>query len=252
VHRLVPILILVATSLAAALPAAAQKDTVRVRLGSGAAATDAYVVYPAGKGAGPAVVVIHEWWGLNGQIRDVARRLAAQGYVAIVPDLYHGKVASDPEQAHVLMRGLDDDRVFADLDAAIAWLRAEPRVGGKGRIGVIGFCMGGAYTLRQALRRSDLGAAVMFYGPPETDAAKLAKLAVPLQAHFGGADDGIPADRVEAFRSGVVKPGKAAEVFVYPSAGHAFMNESRPSFHAEAARSAWTRALAFLQKYLKA
>lgn len=251
VRRLVSILILVALTLAVAAPADAQRDTARVSIGTGPNATAAFVAYPSGKGAGPAVVVVHEWWGLNGQIRDVARKLAAQGYVAIVPDLYHGKVASDAEQAHILVRGLEDERVFADLDAAIARLRAEPRVGAKSRIGILGFCMGGAYTLGEALRRQDLAVAVMFYGPPETESAKLAALSAALQAHFGGADDGIPAERVEAFRTGLAKAGKSAEVFVYPTAGHAFMNETRPSYHAEAARQAWTRTVAFLQKHLK-
>ena len=100
--------------------------------------------------------------------------------------------------------------------------------------------------------RRDLAAAVMFYGGPESDAATIAKLQAPLQGHFGGTDDGIPADRVEAFKTALAKAGKTAEIFVYPGAGHAFMNETRPSYHADAARTAWTRAVAFLQKYLKA
>ena len=233
-------------------PAAAQKgsagpDTARVELSSG---TTAFVVYPPGRKTGPAVLVVHEWWGLNGQIRGVARKLAQQGYIAIVPDLYHGRVTQDPEQAHVLLRGLEDAAVFADLDAAVAWLRASPRVG-KGRVAAIGFCAGGAYTLQYAIARPELAAAIVFYGPPETDAAKLAKLSVPLQGHFGGRDEGIPAARVEALRAGLVKAGKTGEVFTYAGADHAFFNEDRPAYHADAARHAWTRALAFLQKYLK-
>ena len=249
--RLRLIAALVTAALLAAVPASAQRDTARVQLGQGDGVTDAFVAYPTAKGAGPAVIVVHEWWGLNGQIREVARKLAAQGYVAIVPDLYHGKVASDPEQAHVLMRGLDDARVTADLDAAIAWLRFSPRVGSRSKIGILGFCVGGGIALGEAIRRPDLNAVVMFYGAPETDPAKLAPLKVALQAHFGAADDGIPADRVEAFKAALAKAGRTPEIFVYPGAGHAFANESRPSYHPDAARQAWTRTLSFLQKQLK-
>ena len=229
---------------------ASGSDTSWVQLGARGTGTGAFVAWPAGKGPWPAVVVIHEWWGLNRQIREVARRLTQQGYVAIVPDLYHGKVAGDPEQAHVLMRGLEDARALADLDAAAVWLRADPRAG-KRKIGVVGFCMGGAYSLQFALHTTEVAAAVMFYGPPESDAARLAGLRVPLQGHFGQQDDGIPVSRVEAFRGSLLKTGKTAEIYLYPAAGHAFMHEGRPSYHPDAARQAWARTLAFFQKHLK-
>jgi carboxymethylenebutenolidase len=232
-------------------PAVAQAiDTSHVRIGSAAAGTGAFVARPAGKGAAPGIVVIQEWWGLNAQIRDVARRLAREGYVAIVPDLFHGKVATDPEQAHVLTRGLEEDRAYADLEAAVAWLRASPQVADR-KIGVIGFCLGGGYAQGLALRDRSLAAAVMFYGSPVTDAKALGALRCPLQAHFGEQDDGIPLEKVEALRAGLEKAGKEGEVFLYAGAGHAFMNDARPSYHRDAARQAWARTLAFLQKQLK-
>jgi carboxymethylenebutenolidase len=230
--------------------AASRPDTARVHIGPADGGTDAYVAWPTGKGPGPAIIVVHEWWGMNGQIRDVARRLTAQGYVAIVPDLYHGKVADDPERAHVLLRSLEPAGVHADLEAAFEWLRAQPRVE-KSRIGIIGFCAGGGFALDEALTNSELSAVVVFYGEVENDAARLAKLRAPLQAHFGEKDDGIPTSRVDAFRAALKKGGKVAEVYTYGGAGHAFMNESRPSYHLDAARLAWARALAFLQKHLK-
>ena len=229
---------------------AAGSDTTRVQLGPAVGGTSAFVAWPASSKAAPAVIVVHEWWGLNGQIRGVARRLAREGYVAIVPDLYRGQVAGDMELAHELSRGLDEDRALGDLAQAAAWLRGQPRVQ-RDRIGVIGFCMGGRLSQLLPLREPALAAAVMFYGRPETDPTHLATIRAPLQAHFGGEDRGISAEQVEALRSGLTKAGKPVEVYVYPSAGHAFMNEERPSYHAEAARHAWARTLAFLQKHLK-
>jgi carboxymethylenebutenolidase len=233
-----------------AAPSHAGSDTARVHVGPEGAGTDAFVAWPAGKGPFPAVIVAHEWWGLNAQIRSVARRLAQEGYVAIVPDLYHGQVADDPTFAHELSRGLDEDRAVADLDAARDWLAAQPRVV-PGRIGVVGFCMGGRLSELLALHEPAIGAAVMFYGRPETNADRLALLHAPLQAHFGGADRGIGPEQVDALRSGLTRAGKPVDVFVYPGAGHAFMNDVQPSYHADAARQAWARTLQFFQKYLR-
>jgi carboxymethylenebutenolidase len=239
----------VSSGLAAATPAAGS-DTSRVHLGQPDGGLDAFVAWPAGRTTAPAVIVVHEWWGLNGQIRSIARRLAQEGYVAIVPDLYHGQVAGDPEYAHELMRGLDEDKAVSDLGAALAWLRTQARVDRR-RIGVVGFCMGGRLSELLALHTPDLAAAVMFYGRPESDPGKLAALKAPLQGHFGGEDRGIGADQVEAFRAALAKAGRSSAIYVYPGAGHAFMHEGRSSYHADAARQAWARTLQFFQKYLK-
>ncbi len=231
-----------------ALPGAG--DTMTVQIGPPQSGTSAYVALPAGKGPAPAIVIVPEWWGLNAQIKKVAMRLAIEGYVAIVPDLYRGKVANDAEEAHVLARGLDERQVLADLDAAIAWLRSREQVG-RSRIGVMGFCMGGAFALQSALHSPAASAVVVFYGTPETDPGKLASLRAPLMGHFGEADDGIPVARVRAFQDALKKLGKTAEIYTYAGAGHAFMNETRPSFRPDAARQAWARTLAFLQRQLR-
>lgn len=225
-------------------------DTARVQLATQGHETAAFVAWPEGHGAVPAVVVEHEWWGLNGQIRDFARTLAHQGYAVIVPDLYHGKVADDPERAHILMRGLERDVAVGDLEAAIGWLRAQPRTA-KSRVGTLGFCMGGGLSLALALASDQVDAAVMFYGTPDTDPADLANLRAPLMAHFGAEDEGITAERVQEFRNALGKAGKKAEIFTYAGAGHAFMNDTRPSYSPDAAKLAWARTLAFLQKHLK-
>lgn len=225
-------------------------DTSMVHLGPPEGGTEAFVAWPAGKAAAPGIVVVQEWWGLNDQIRDVARRLAREGYVAIVPDLYHGKVAVDAEQAHVLMRGLENETALADLGNAIHWLRAEPRVGKK-KIGVVGFCMGGGLAQGLALKSAEISAVVMFYGSPVTDPKSLKTLRSPLQGHFGETDDGIPIVKVEALKSGLKQAGKPGEIFLYAGAGHAFMNDTRPSYHPDAARQAWARTLAFFHKNLR-
>lgn len=225
-------------------------DTALVHVGPADAGTRAFVAWPLVRANAPCIVICHEWWGLNDQIRGVARRLAQQGYVAIVPDFYHGQVASDPELAHELSRALEDAGAFSDFGATIDWLRAQPSTA-KSRLGVIGFCMGGGLTQRIALRRGDLSAAVMFYGTPETEADEIARLGAPLLAHFGATDKGIPASRADDLRNALKAAGKTGEVFVYPGAGHAFMNETRASYHADAARQAWARTLAFLQRNLK-
>lgn len=245
----------VMAALLAAAPAAAAKkpaapDTAFVRIGSGAAATGAFVAYPLNATPAPAVIVAHEYWGLNAQIRSLARRLAREGgYVVIVPDLYHGKVADDPEQAHVLMRGLEMPAADADFAAATRYLRSDPRV--KGRIGVMGFCMGGGVALDFGIHDPTPAAVVMFYGPPNTDPAQLASLKAPVLAHFGIKDDGIPPAKVEQFSDAMKKAGRDLRVYSYAGAGHAFMNDTRPSYAPDAARQAWARTLDFLQHQLR-
>ena len=243
------------TLVLAAAPAAADKkpaapDTAFVRIGSGDASTGAFVAYPPGGVAGPGVVMAHEWWGLNNQIRSMARRLAHDGgYVVIVPDLYHGKVADDPEEAHVLMRGLEGAVADSDCAAAASYLRSDKRV--KGPIGAMGFCMGGGVALDYGIHDPSVAAVVMFYGSPNTDPAQLAKLKGPVLAHFGLKDDGIPQSRIDQFSTAMEKAGRDLKVYTYPAAGHAFMNDTRPSYQPESARQAWARTLDFLQHQLR-
>jgi carboxymethylenebutenolidase len=226
-------------------PAAAQRSET-VRIGTGASATDAFVAYPVSKSAA-GVIVVHDWWGLNDQIRSVARRLSSEGYVAIVPDLYHGRTSDDVEQAHILMRSLEGDRANADMDAAVLWLRGNPRVGNR-PIGLMGFGMGGGVALAFGRSSGALSGIVVFDGAPVGDPALLGALNAPVQAHFGLKDESLPEARVAAFRD---EAGRTAEVHTYPAAGRAFMNDARPSYQPDAARQAWARTMAFLQKQLR-
>jgi carboxymethylenebutenolidase len=228
----------------------APPDTAFVQIGSGNVATGAFVAYPPGNATGPAVVIAHEWWGLNAQIRSLARRLAHDGgYVVIVPDLYHGKVASDPEEAHILMRGLVDASADSDCAAAVSYLRTDKRF--KGPIAAMGFCMGGGVALDFGIHDPNVTAVVMFYGFPNTKPDDLARLNGPVLAHFGLKDDGIPQAKIDEFTAAMQTAKKDLKVYTYPAAGHAFMNDARPSYQPEAARQAWARTLDFLQHTLR-
>jgi carboxymethylenebutenolidase len=209
-----------------------------------------YQVQPSGPGPFPGVVLVQEWWGLNHQIETVADRLAALGYAVIVPDLYHGHVANDAEKAHELSRGLTDESALNDLGAAVTNLRNSPTVGGR-PVGIMGFCMGGRLSLLTALSGPPLNACVVFYGPPITDAALLQKLPCPLLASFGAEDEGIPPEAVKGFEEALKKAGKSVDIKIYENAGHAFMNDTRPSYRPEAAKDAWERVENFLAANLK-
>src|SRR6195256_6619808 len=148
---------------------------------------------PAGKGPFPALIVIHEWWGLNDWVKEQASKLSDQGYVALAVDLYRGKVADNPDLAHELMRGLPEDRVKRDLHAAFEFLQSQPNVK-RDRIGSIGWCMGGGYSLDVALQEPTLAADVINYGHLATDPEALKKINAPILGIFGGKDQGIPSE----------------------------------------------------------
>jgi carboxymethylenebutenolidase len=218
---------------------------------------NAYLVRPAAPGFHSGVVVVHEWWGLNDQIKGVADRFAEEGYAAIVPDLYRGKIGTDQGLAHELMRGLNEGWVIEVLGAANTYLRTlELRTSGRRPAGTrmpiatVGFCMGGGYALQSALKGSDVQGVVMFYGAVETDKKALDPLHAPLLGIFGNEDRGIPLDQIKAFEAALKEEGKKATVLVYPGVGHAFFNEERPSYDAEAAKDAWARTTLFLKDSL--
>lgn len=225
-------------------------DTAFVQIGTGDSQTGMFVAWPAGQAAVPVVLVVHDWWGLDGGNREIALRLAREGYAAMIADLYHGKVTDDPMVAHELARGVTPEGSQRDLDAAAAWARAQTRTHAS-RLAVMGFCMGGGIALQYAIH-SPVNGTVMYYGSPDTSAADLEKLSAPLQGHFGEEDQGIPPRRVEEFRKALKAARRDAEVFEYPGAGHGFMRQGADSYRPDAERQAWARTLAFLQKTLKA
>jgi carboxymethylenebutenolidase len=230
-------------SLAFASPSLAAGTMVDVK--SGNETIQAYLATPSGgaKGA-PAIVVVQEWWGLTDWVKGIADRFAAQGYVAIAPDLYRGKVATTPELAHELSRGLPQTRALGDIRAAAAYV---DRLGAK-KTGVIGFCMGGGLAQRAALDKGPFDAAVMAYGPPESSPEKLKTLKGPLLGIFGADDQGIGPDQTGPLQVALAKYGKpGSAVHVYPGVGHAFLREKADG---DQARLAWGEIDGFLAKQL--
>jgi carboxymethylenebutenolidase len=202
------------------------------------------------KGKLPGLIVIHEWWGLNDNIRSMTRRLAGEGYQALAVDLYGGATADSPDQATKLMNGVLADMApaAANLKQAVAYLKGK----GATKIGVIGWCFGGGWSLQTPLLAPDeINATVIYYGRLESDPAKLAALKSPVIGFFGAADNSIPPASVHAFEDALKKQGKSVEVHVYDGAGHAFANSSGGNYRPEAAKDAWRRTTDFLAKYLQ-
>ena len=198
----------------------------------------------------PGILVIHEWWGLNDNVRAMARRLAGEGYAALAVDLYGGEAATDPQAARQLMQTAMSNRSAGveNLRDAAAFLRAR----GIPRMGVIGWCFGGAWSLQSALFMPEqIDAAVVYYGQPETDPAALRALDAPLLGLFGEEDSGIPVDQVRKMEAALDSLDKDATIVVYPGAKHAFANPSGQAYNAEAAEDAWQRTVAFLARHLK-
>ena len=206
---------------------------------------------PEGKGPFPALVVIHEWWGLNDWVKEQASKLADQGYVTLAVDLYRGKVATTPDEAHEIMRGVPEDRAARDLHAAVEFLRSQPNVK-KDRIGSIGWCMGGGYSLDVALQEPTLTAAVINYGHLAADSASLKKINASILGIFGGQDRGIPVDDVKKFEQALKQQGNRVEVVIYPDAGHGFENpNNKTGYRADDAADAWKHTTTFLASTLK-
>jgi carboxymethylenebutenolidase len=206
---------------------------------------------PSGAGPFPAIVVIHEYWGLNDWVKEQASKLADQGYVTLAVDLYRGKVAKDPDTAHQLMRGLPPDRASRDLQAAVAYLRSQKNVKAD-RIGSIGWCMGGGYSLGVALEEPTLAATVINYGHLATDPAALKKINAPILGSFGGLDQGITPDDVHKFEQQMKSLGKRVDIKIYPDAGHAFENpNNKDGYRAADTEDAWQRTVAFFAAHLK-
>jgi carboxymethylenebutenolidase len=206
---------------------------------------------PSGKGLFPAIIVIHEWWGLNDWVKEQASKLADQGYVALAVDLYRGKVATSPDEAHEIMRGVPEDRAKQDLDAAFTYLKSQNNVTGD-RIGAIGWCMGGGYSLDVALQQPTLAADVINYGHLAVDQSSLKKINAPILGIFGGKDRGIPVEDVKKFQQTMQQLGKKIEIVIYPDAGHAFENpNNKEGYRAQDAQDAWKHITEFLLANLK-
>ncbi len=218
----------------------------KVSYKSGDETVQALLYAPEGKGPFPGIIVIHEWFGLDDWDKEQASKLSDLGYVALAIDLYRGKLATTPEEAHELMRGVPEDRAKRDLHAAVEFLKAQSNVK-KDRIGSIGWCMGGGYSLDVALQEPTLAADVINYGHLATDSESLKKINASILGIFGGQDRGIPVDDVKKFEQSLKQMGKKVEIVIYPDAGHRFENpNNKDGYRADDAADAWKRTVKFL------
>lgn len=217
--------------------------TQRVNIPSPTGSLSAVLMLPTGEGKAPGVVVLQEWWGVNTQLEAIARKWADLGFVAIVPDLYHGKVIpiGKSDEASAAMKALDFGKAVQEIGATVAFLKSHERSTGK--VAVTGYCMGGALTLATAVNVRGLSAAVAYYGLPGE--LEWSKVDAPVQAHFAQHDDWATVAGAEKVKAGV----KSMELHVY-DAQHAFCNDQRPEvFNAEACAQAWDRTVAFVRTH---
>jgi carboxymethylenebutenolidase len=205
---------------------------------------------PEGAAKAPAIVVLQEWWGVNDHVRSIVTRLASAGFVALAPDLYHGETVplGDEKRASEMSQSLDGARALEEIAGAVSHLKLHPRSTGK--VGIVGFCMGGALALATACDTRDVSAVVSFYGVPPS--ADYAKLDAPVVLHVGKRDGWVTPELAEGVKTQLLALGKSVEVFLY-EADHAFFNDTRAEkYSPDAAKVAWERTLGFLRKELVA
>ena len=201
-------------------------------------------------GKGPAVVVIQEWWGLVPHIEDLVHRFAGEGFAAIAPDLYHGKTTKSPDDAGKMLMELDIERAEREIAGAADYVLSRPECTSS-KFGVVGFCMGGALAQFEATRNPKVGAAASFYGGFKKVPLEWDNLTAPLLLIYGENDRGVPASGGIELQKKLRAMGKKVDVAIYPSADHAFFNDTRPEvYNAEAAHDAWRRTIELFRQNL--
>jgi carboxymethylenebutenolidase len=222
-----------------------------VEFKSNGATAQGYLAVPE-SGTGAGLIVIQEWWGLVPHIESVCERFAAEGFVALAPDLYHGRTTSSPDEAGKMMMALNIERTEKDLRGAIEYLLAHPSVEGD-RVGTVGFCMGGALSLYAASKNEQVGACVVFYGGHPKVKPDLENLRAPVLGLYAELDTFATPALARELEAKLNALGKSAEIHVYENADHAFFNDARPEvYNAAAAADAWQRTVRFLRKHLGA
>lgn len=224
----------------------------KVRFASNGDTCEGYLALPD-SGSGPGIIVIQEWWGLVGHITNVADRFAAEGFVALAPDLYHGMATSEPDEAGKLMMGLAMDRAAKDIAGAATYLQGRDETAGSG-VGVVGFCMGGSLALWSATLSDDVTATVGFY--PAVPWEKMQPTWERYEGkaaliHNSEADGGADAPGILTAIAAIEQAGGTVEVHAYPGTEHAFFNDERPEVHdRQASELSWSRTLDFLRTRL--
>lgn len=222
-----------------------------INVASESGAIDGYFAKPQ-HGSGAGVVVIQEWWGLVDHIKDVCERFAQEGFVALAPDLYHGKTTKSPDEAEKMMMALRIDEAEAEIRGATDYLVKADSVNSDS-VGVIGFCMGGALALYAATKNSNIGACVVFYGGHPTVKPDLPNLNAPVLGIYGERDGSVTPQVVHNLEKQMSALGKSFESHIYPGASHAFFNDTRPAvYDAKASADAWSRTINFFRSNLDA
>ena len=198
----------------------------------------------------PGIVLIQEWWGIEPHIRDLAQRLVVEGFVVMVPDLYHGQIATEPDDARKLVMMRQMPERLDEIETACEVLRNDPQVAPK-KLGMLGFCMGGHVTFRMAARYPHLGAISPWYGGGyDPTPEEVAQVTAPVLAIYGEADGGIPTEQVRKLEQLYKAAGKDAQFVIYPKAGHAFLNPTHGAYVEGPAQAAWAKAMAFFKTHL--
>jgi len=222
----------------------------RVEFPSNAHTCEGYFAAPQTE-KGPAVVVIQEWWGLVPHIEDVVNRFSKEGFAAVAPDLYHGKITQSPDEAEKMKMELDVERAEREIAGAGDWLLKRTECSSK-TYGVVGFCMGGGLAQYAATKEKNVGATVSFYGRFKKTPLDWTALRTPILLIYGENDRGVPAEEGKQLAEQLKKMGKSVEIVVYPGAHHAFFNDARKEvYKRDAAADAWKRTVDFFRKNVK-
>ncbi len=220
-----------------------------VRFPSNGHEGEGYLATPA-SGSGPGVIVIQEWWGLVPHIKEVADRLAGEGFVALAPDLYNGKTTTEPDEAGKLMMEMKIDEAGRDMSGAVDYLIGLDAATGE-KAGCVGFCVGGGLSMYLAGQNANIGACVVYYGILPTAQADHDSIQAPILGHYADNDDFLKVDAVRELESNLKNLGKDARFHIYEGTEHAFFNDSRPDvYNAGAAKLSWERTLAFFRRHL--
>jgi carboxymethylenebutenolidase len=220
-----------------------------VEFKSNGGTTEGYLSVPS-SGTGAGVIVLQEWWGLVPHIRDVCDRFAAEGFVALAPDLYHGQTTTSPDEAGKLMMAMNIDQTERDLRGAIQYLLDHDSVA-SATVGTVGFCMGGALSLFAASKNPQVGACVVFYGGHPLVKPDLEALRAPVLGFYAGRDGFVTPALVHQLEEKLDALGNPNELHIYDDTDHAFFNDQRPEvYNAEAARDAWRRTIEFFRQHL--
>jgi carboxymethylenebutenolidase len=249
--RLFPALFLAALLAPTLAVRADGPKTDTVQFPAGKETASGFLATPEKPGRYPGLIVIHEWWGLNDWVKGQTEKLAAEGYVALAVDLYHGQVATNPDDAEKLTQSVQDDQAIADLNGAFTYLAGRSDVD-HDHIGAIGWSMGGAYALEFAMNQPRLSACVVNYGTLPTDPTDIMTIYAPVLGNFGADDHGVTPEDVNSFEKSMTTLRRRVDIKIFDGAGHGFENPNNTAgYRPAAAAEAWTRTINFLNKMLR-